>query len=246
MIRIQDMTPAVYSAMSRDYQFISRLFDIVLNSVKTSTELVKDIPDTLPAPFINLLATTLGFQPKRRYRADQLRAICSVFSFCLRNKGNRQSIEAAVRAVMHAAGVKTDTVIISIDSKESIIYISTPGISIDTALLEDVFDYILPAGYRVNMVNSAVEYGRGVETDINVGNSVYIGAYYNKGFTGIAKPDDYVKSAEPVKHVKGGKAETIGHEFETSLISTDKTSRAIENTTANSSVAKGDDDGKHD
>ena len=40
MIRLQDMTPSVYYDQSRDFQFIGRLFDVVLNSVKTNADMV--------------------------------------------------------------------------------------------------------------------------------------------------------------------------------------------------------------
>ena len=40
MIKLQDMTPDVYYNQSRDFQFIGRLYDIVLNSVKTNADLI--------------------------------------------------------------------------------------------------------------------------------------------------------------------------------------------------------------
>ena len=87
MIKLQDYTPDVYYNESRDFQFIGRLYDIVLNYVKTNADLLYDLPlsDNSDSQFIELLAFTLGFQPKHKYTAKHLRAICSVFSDILRN-----------------------------------------------------------------------------------------------------------------------------------------------------------------
>ena len=38
MIKLQNLTPEVYYKESRVFQFIGRLYDIVLNSVKTETD----------------------------------------------------------------------------------------------------------------------------------------------------------------------------------------------------------------
>ena len=44
MIRLQDLVPNVYYEKSRDFQFIGRLFDIVLNSVKTNSDTLYNLP----------------------------------------------------------------------------------------------------------------------------------------------------------------------------------------------------------
>ena len=44
MIKLRNLTPDVYYNESRDFQFIGRLFDVVLNSVKTEADLLYNVP----------------------------------------------------------------------------------------------------------------------------------------------------------------------------------------------------------
>jgi hypothetical protein len=44
MIKLQNYTPEIYYKESRDFQFIGRLFDLVLNAVKTDADLLYHIP----------------------------------------------------------------------------------------------------------------------------------------------------------------------------------------------------------
>ena len=61
MIKLQDYTPEVYYRESRDFQFIGRLYDLVLNYVKTNADLIYSLPlsDNSDNQFIDLMAMTL-------------------------------------------------------------------------------------------------------------------------------------------------------------------------------------------
>ena len=90
MIKLQDLTPEVYYKESRDFQFLGRLYDLVLNSVKTESELIYNLPlsPNVNEKMLELLTLTLGFKPKHQYNSKQLYAICSVLSEIIRNKGS--------------------------------------------------------------------------------------------------------------------------------------------------------------
>ena len=70
MIRTQKYTPEVYYEQSRDFQFIGRLYDVVLNSVKTNVDIIQN---SLPfntrssRDLLKLMSYTLGFKPKHKY-----------------------------------------------------------------------------------------------------------------------------------------------------------------------------------
>ena len=44
MIKLQNYTPEIYYKESRDFQFIGRLYDLVLNSIKTEVDLLYYLP----------------------------------------------------------------------------------------------------------------------------------------------------------------------------------------------------------
>ena len=158
-IRLQDMTPDVYYKQSRDFQFIGRLFDIVLNAVKTNADMIYDCPfsDNSDSQLIDLMTLTLGFKSRHNYNVQQLTALCSAFAYILKNKGNRQAIEAAVNTLVNAEGI-TDRVIISIDKdRPHIMEIRVPEAVSDINLLRDLLDYILPAGTECQIIREAQE-----------------------------------------------------------------------------------------
>lgn len=109
-IRLQDMTPSAYYRQSRDFQFIGRLFDVVLNSVKTNADAIYDLPLSADSndALIDLMALTLGFKLKHNYPAKQLKAVCSVLPTIMRQKGSKKAAETAIKAILGAEGLKKD------------------------------------------------------------------------------------------------------------------------------------------
>ena len=183
MIRLQDLVPNVYYEKSRDFQFIGRLFDIVLNSVKTNSDTLYNLPSgkNKDERLLNLLAFTLGFQPKHHYNSKQLEAICSVLPLVIKNKGSLNAIIIATNAILHAEGL-TQSLSYSIAPRESITLYLPTQLS-DLTLLSDLMNYILPAGLYCNFVKEISKVTT-VETKIGVKSEVIISKenpyYYNK------------------------------------------------------------------
>jgi len=157
MIRLQDSTPAIYYDQSRDFQLIGRLYDIVLNSVRTNAANVYNLPigKNMDEKLLNLLSTTLGFQSRHKYNSKQLAAICSVLPRILRWKGSINAILTAVNALLQAEGIK-QSLDYSIDAKEQITLYLPQDLS-DLTLLQDLLIYILPAGIGCQMVKEISE-----------------------------------------------------------------------------------------
>lgn len=183
MIRLQDLVPNVYYEKSRDFQFIGRLFDIVLNSVKTNSDTLYNLPSgkNKDERLLNLLAFTLGFQPKHHYNSKQLEAICSVLPLVIKNKGSLNAIIIATNAILHAEGL-TQPLDYSITPRESITLYLPTQLS-DLTLLSDLMNYILPAGIYCNFVKEIGKVTE-VETIAGIKSEVIISKenpyYYNK------------------------------------------------------------------
>jgi hypothetical protein len=184
MIRLQDLVPNVYYEKSRDFQFIGRLFDIVLNSVKTNSDTLYNLPGgkNKDERLLNLLAFTLGFQPKHHYNSKQLEAICSVLPLIIKNKGSLGAIIIATNALLHAEGL-TQPLDYSITPRENITLYLPTQLS-DLTLLSDLMTYILPAGIYCNFVKEISKVTE-VETIIGIKSEVIIskektGYYYNR------------------------------------------------------------------
>ena len=154
MIKLQNYTPDVYYSESRDFQFIGRLYDIVLNYVKTNVDLLYNLPlsEDIDDQFIGLLGLTLGFKPKHKYTSKHLKAICSVLAQIMRYKGTVKAVTLACNAIFNAEGIVEDGECI-IEGTTLNIYF--PAKFSDNNLLTDLLDYILPAGMSVNIIKVA-------------------------------------------------------------------------------------------
>ena len=166
MIKLQNLTPSVYYTKSRDFQFIGRLYDIVLNSVKTNADNLYNLPigDNMDEKLLNLLAFTLGFQSRHHYNSIQLRALCSVLPLVLKNKGSLNAVIIAVNSLLYAEGIQ-QALDYSIDPGKSItLYL--PQQLTDLNLLKDLLVYILPAGIGCRMIKEIQEVKK-IETIID-------------------------------------------------------------------------------
>ena len=155
MIKLQNLTPEIYYKESRDFQLLGRLFDLVLNAVKTDTDLLYNLPLSTNSDekLLELLALTLGFKPKHQYNAKNLKAVCSVFSEILRNKGSIKAIKIACEALFNSMDISQQLdydFTKGKDNTELNLYIAKDfG---DITLLNDLLSYILPAGMSCNII----------------------------------------------------------------------------------------------
>lgn len=155
MIRLQDMTPDVYYNQSRDFQFIGRLYDIVLNAVKTNVDLIQECPlsDNLDNRLMDLVALTLGFKSKHNYNINQLAALCTTFMKILKNKGNIKSIELAITTLFQAENIDQNFYY-ELNKDNTILSLFIPGSLSDINLFKDLLNYILPAGMSTRIIRT--------------------------------------------------------------------------------------------
>lgn len=154
MISLQKLTPEIYYKQSRDFQLFGRLFDVVLNSVKTNSELLRSIPSytkDLGSDVISLLSSTLGFETKHQYPVRQLAAILSVFSSILKTKGTLSAVQIAGAAILRSEGI-TDQFVCR--KNENVLEVFLPEDLSDTNLFTDLLNYILPAGIICKVVRA--------------------------------------------------------------------------------------------
>ena len=154
LIKFQDLTPEVYYKRSRDFQYIGRLFDLVLNNAKMNTDIISSLPlnPDMDPRLLDLLALTLGFKSKHEYNTKQLAALCSIFPFVLRNKGSKLAIETACNALLNAEGITKEA---SVEVSNQTVSIFLPSELSDLNLLKDLLNYILPAGMSCSLVQEA-------------------------------------------------------------------------------------------
>lgn len=159
LIKLYDLVPQVYSNASRDFQYLSWLINIVLNSVKHNVDDLYNLPNNHADPRLaELLALTLGFKVKRNYDQNQLVALVSIIPGILRNKGTEKAVEMTGRALLKAAGVAGEFKVVSTTNNE--LEVLFPRELTDMSLFIDLLPYILPAGMTCRIVRkTAFEQG---------------------------------------------------------------------------------------
>lgn len=152
MIRVKNLTPEVYYNKSRDFQYIGRIFDVVINYIQTNTNNIYNIPlsKNMDKRYLDLLALTLGLKLEHNYNLEQLYAVCTVFEEALRNKGNLKSIQLITDALLKLQNSES-TMVPEFDAATSTLKLYLPLSLQDNQLLNDLLDYIIPAGVRCNI-----------------------------------------------------------------------------------------------
>lgn len=164
MFKTRESTPRYYTNTSRDFQLLGHLLDCVVSNVRqgvsgmTSLPLNKNIDENL----LTLVQTTLGLSLTHKYSSNSLLAVCSDFKNILKLKGTKSSIEECVKVLLNAQNLKDeyDVSVYSNNSDDSSSYHVDIRISEsmqDIELLDDLLNYILPAGYTYSIIKTKVK-----------------------------------------------------------------------------------------
>lgn len=142
------MTPSIYSKESRDYQLISRIYDAVFNYSKMGIDGIVNIPlsKNVDERFLDLIAKTLGFESKHNYNSENLFALVSSFKKIMSKKGTIKAIEECVSMLLKSQNIR-ENFIVNTTEKSYTVKIYVPTELSDIILLEDMLNYILPAGF---------------------------------------------------------------------------------------------------
>ena len=171
MIKTQDLTPEIYYKESRDFQYFGRLYDIIFNYLKTNADLMRSFPinKSTDSKLLELLVRSLGFDNKHDYNYADLNAIAMSFASIIRNKGSREGIEQAIRCILRAEDIDTGFTfepVASATGAPTNTYNIILGIGLGGAemiLLEDILDYIYPAGYLYQIINGEPAKGQSID-----------------------------------------------------------------------------------
>lgn len=157
LFRLSENVPDVYTVESRDFQLLCNSFDIIQNSIRNSADSMCLLSDTSSCPdtLLPYLQTKLGFFTKQKIDSDKLRILLQAFPHIVKSKGSRQGIILAIRAFLKCIH-KAEIVQLDIhnesdnsDSTDYFIDIGMNGQITDISILQELLDYVIPAGYVV-------------------------------------------------------------------------------------------------
>lgn len=157
-IRLQDLTPEVYTSESRDFQILCRLYDSIFNAIKYDTDSMKYLTDSryIRSGVLPLLQTKLGFLTKKSLDDSAVRYVLRVFPELLRGKGSLSAIKKLLNMCLKINNIQGDFTISYSDSATVIngividahtVIIGLDTILKNTELINEIAKYILPAGF---------------------------------------------------------------------------------------------------
>lgn len=168
MFRVQDNVPDVYIQESRDFQLLSRLYDLVFQSSRFSINTMEDLSDTAQCSenILPLLQTKLGFFKDTSTTNDVLRKVLTAYPYIIRYKGSEIGIELCMTLFNRI----THNAIESWNIVDSDIVVHLKRSIQDSELLRDLLSYILPVGSAVKFT---IETTFELDTDrVHVSNAV--------------------------------------------------------------------------
>lgn len=215
MIKFNKQVPSVYSNASRDFQYLSWLINIVLNSVKYNVDSIYSLPNTSgDSKLTELLAMTLGFKVKRNYDQKQLAALVAVLPRILKYKGTAEAIIMAGEALIAASGA-VGNISIGFTEEGSELEIRLPKILVDISLFTDLLPYILPAGMTCYIVRTDIKTTTST-SEVNYDDIVlaecvpdYAWDENNQTFVGLATMYDTPNQEPTFANYKGANVEKL-------------------------------------
>ncbi|MBO5712100.1 MAG: hypothetical protein J6R47_04610 [Acholeplasmatales bacterium] len=151
LFRTQNNVPEIYVNKSRDFQLLGRLKDVVFGGVKYTIDSLNHTSNTMEmnATLLPLLKSKVGFFEYEELTEDELRYLLAGFPDLIKYKGSRKAIKKAIYLWFRVNRMDGKLVSIDINNEDYTIYININAKETDTKLLDEIFKYILPTGYRV-------------------------------------------------------------------------------------------------
>lgn len=161
MINVIRQTPLEYSKQSRDYQVLARLYTALYNMNKMYIDNMQVWDNDIDNKLTTLRARTLNFIPKHSWDLDDLDAAISCFKYIMRKKGTITAIKFCLTILLRikklSGEISEEAGTLIINNEENKIEVRIPSQLASVGVVEDLFDYLLPAGmtYRITEYSQA-------------------------------------------------------------------------------------------
>lgn len=133
IIYFDEKVPEYYVKDSRDFQVLTRLLTLMLNSAKVEADslLYLNDPILISNNLLSLMQTKVGFWTNYTFTDDEIRTVCDCFCQIVREKGSRNGIVKAIEAYVRTLGIsaKFDILIINKDVDGKPVYNIDIGIN---------------------------------------------------------------------------------------------------------------------
>ncbi len=157
MLESKNYVPLVYRN-SRDYQAILKLFDLIINAIKSDIDNFVSLinPDRCPDHMLPLLASYVGYDYDTKESIEANRLIIKYYPYLIHNRGSETGITLATALSVNAIGSVEDIESLSMfhieyqkENNKINIYIYYPNY---LSKIRDLIEVVRPAGVRVELI----------------------------------------------------------------------------------------------
>lgn len=152
MIDTIKMTPGEYSAQSRDYQVIARLYTALFNLSKMYIDNNHFWTNDIDKKLSRLRAFTLNFRNKYQWDLDELKVVSSCFKYLMFRKGTKTALIYCIYILMRLKNLEGTITEDNIVIENNVITIRVPENLTNLGAIEDLIRYLIPAGYTYKLV----------------------------------------------------------------------------------------------
>lgn len=147
MFRVEHNVPEYYINESRDFQLISRLYDLPFQQVRQSYTMLKNTSDTkhCASAMLPLLGTKLGFFETLDLPDKTYREVLSAFPYIIRHKGSPKAIQLIANVFEKLVNTEVECEI-----TKNYATIKFSKYSPTSELFYKLVDYVRPTGYVIN------------------------------------------------------------------------------------------------
>lgn len=152
MFRVENNVPEVYIHESRDFQLISRLYDLVFQSSRFSIDSMTHTSDSLRCNenLLTLLSTKVGFFTKSQFTDDIYRSIICVFPTLIKYKGSLSAIILITNLFGRLMNTNVD---VTYSSDDGVITVGFEEELTNTELLFSLLEYVRPTGVFIEYIH---------------------------------------------------------------------------------------------
>lgn len=145
MFLVENNVPDVYVNESKDFQLISRLYDLVIQSTRFSIDSMDNISDTLLCNnvLLPLIGTKVGFFTQSKHTDATLRKVLAAFPYIMKYKGSKEGLYLVLNLFERITNTKVS--LQETDDPNNII-IRFYNYMINVELLYELIEYIRPTG----------------------------------------------------------------------------------------------------
>ena len=194
MLEIKNKVPSTYYNNSRDFQVLGRTLETLLNYINLNISNMRGTynPENLDPSLVELALTTLAFDSSHNYQNVDLVKLAQIFKKMMRTKGTKEAINDIIYILLRSQRVEESYYVkinnltlnlrdidnADLDELYSIdLYL--PEKLKDLVLIDDLFDYILPAGYVYTKHGVATLQGDTPTTTMTSSDNIVITEYQN-------------------------------------------------------------------